>query len=67
MKRFCIFYYRASEWLGKPIEWVVCKCQAKIKRGESFSASMDRHVPTVAKQTDAEINKEEVPSRTSLD
>jgi hypothetical protein len=32
MKRLCVFYYKAPEWLGKPVKWIVCKeCQKKLK------------------------------------
>jgi uncharacterized protein YlaI len=35
MKRLCIFYKHADRWIGKPIEWIVCKeCQRKIQRGD---------------------------------
>ena len=34
VKRLCVFYYRADEWLGKRVEWIVCKeCQRKLVRG----------------------------------
>ena len=33
MKRLCVFYYKAYEWLDKPINWIVCKeCQRKLAK-----------------------------------
>lgn len=35
MKRLCIFYKFADKWLGKKIEWIVCKaCQKRLLKGE---------------------------------
>lgn len=34
MKRLCVFYYKAYEWLGKPIDWIICKeCQRDLAKG----------------------------------
>ena len=34
MKRLCVFYYKAHEWLGCNVEWIVCKeCQKKLRCG----------------------------------
>ena len=34
MKRLCVFYYKAYEWLGKPIDWIICKeCQRGLAKG----------------------------------
>jgi len=34
MKRLCVFYKYAAKFVGKPIEWMVCKeCQRKLQRG----------------------------------
>jgi len=34
MKRLCVFYKSAAKFVGKPIEWIVCKeCQRKLQRG----------------------------------
>lgn len=44
MKRLCMFYKKANEWVGKPIEWIICKeCQKKILRGHYFVAQIFRH------------------------
>lgn len=35
MKRLCVFYYLAAEWIGRPVEWIVCKeCQRRLQRGD---------------------------------
>jgi len=32
-----VFYYKADGWLGRKIEWIVCKeCQKKLVRGETL-------------------------------
>lgn len=37
MKRLCVFYYKAPLWLGKPVEWIVCKeCQKKLHEEAQF-------------------------------
>ena len=37
MKRLCVFYYKAHEWLKKPVEWIVCKeCQRQLAKGTSL-------------------------------
>lgn len=37
MKRLCIFYVFAADWLGKPVEWIVCKqCQKKLRKGSTL-------------------------------
>ena len=34
MKRLCVFYYKAHEWLGKPVNWIICKeCQRELAKG----------------------------------
>ena len=34
MRRLCVFYIYADAYLGRPVEWIVCKeCQQKIARG----------------------------------
>ena len=35
VKRLCVFYIRAYQWLGSTkVEWIVCKeCQKKLNRG----------------------------------
>lgn len=38
MKRLCVFYRLAQDWLGRPVEWIVCKeCQRKLQRGENLA------------------------------
>ena len=40
MKRLCVFYYRAHEWLGKRVQWIVCReCQRRLQRGHIFHVS----------------------------
>ena len=35
MKRLCIFYKNADAYIGKQIDWIVCKqCQRKLRSGE---------------------------------
>lgn len=35
VKRLCVFYKFADKWVGKKIEWIVCKeCQKKLRAGE---------------------------------
>lgn len=42
MKRLCVFYYRAEEWVGKRVEWIVCKeCSKKIREGERLQVAYD--------------------------
>lgn len=37
MKRLCIFYKYAGNYLGKPIDWIVCKeCQKKLHYGTGW-------------------------------
>jgi len=35
MKRLCVFYKQATQWVGnKKVEWIVCKeCQKKLRNG----------------------------------
>jgi hypothetical protein len=34
VKRLCVFYYKAHEWLGKPVNWIICKeCQSELAKG----------------------------------
>jgi len=35
MKRLCVFYKQASQWIGnKKVEWIICKgCQKKLRNG----------------------------------
>lgn len=41
MKRLCVFYYRADEWLGKRVEWIVCReCQRKLQRGMTLRSQI---------------------------
>lgn len=33
-KRLCVFYKVAEQWIGKDVEWIVCKhCQRLIEKG----------------------------------
>ena len=35
MKKLCVFYKDAEEWIGKRIDWIVCKeCAKKLRDGE---------------------------------
>ena len=46
MKRLCVFYKHADRWIGKPIEWMVCKeCQRKIQRGDARLKAGIRALP----------------------
>lgn len=45
MKRLCVFYkghkQSAEDWLGKLVEWVVCKeCQKKLQKGERLELGL---------------------------
>jgi len=38
MKRLCVYYRLAEQWLGKPVQWIVCKeCQAKLRKAKRLS------------------------------
>jgi hypothetical protein len=40
MKRLCVFYYKAFAYLGKPIDWIICKqCQCKLAKGEPLKVA----------------------------
>jgi hypothetical protein len=42
MRRLCVFYYKAAEWQGKPVQWIVCtKCRAKIRHCQLTSLLKD--------------------------
>jgi hypothetical protein len=35
MKKLCVFYKQAWKWLGKEVQWIVCKeCQKKLLAGK---------------------------------
>jgi hypothetical protein len=37
MKRLCIFYKNATEFIGKNIQWIVCQeCQKRLRNGEKI-------------------------------
>jgi hypothetical protein len=46
MKRLCIFYdspnrKTALDWLGKPVQWIICKkCQKLLAKGISLYSSL---------------------------
>jgi hypothetical protein len=48
MKRLCVFYdspsrKTARDWLGKSIQWIVCKkCQRVLARGVSLYSSLSK-------------------------
>lgn len=43
MKRLCVFYYKARDWVGKPVEWIVCKeCQKQLRKGEVLHAHLEK-------------------------
>lgn len=52
MKRLCVFYYRAHEWSGKPVEWIVCKeCSRRIAKGEKLISVLPNVKTARAKNT----------------
>lgn len=54
MKRLCVFYdtpkrRTASEWLGRNIEWIVCKrCQKILRSGKHIYTSLGKLVSRYA-------------------
>ncbi len=46
MRRICVFYdsssrRTASDWLGKPVQWIICKkCQKLLAKGVSLYSSL---------------------------
>ena len=46
MKRLCVFYCRPQQWLGKPVEWIVCKeCQRELQRGHKLKVFFNAKKP----------------------
>src|SRR5579859_4093418 len=61
MKRLCVFYKRAHDWLGKPIEWIVCKeCQKRLRRGEWLNLSYQVGAPDTLRKAPARPVLEEL-------
>lgn len=43
MKRLCVFYYKAYEWLGCNVEWIICKkCQKELRVGSALRTHWTR-------------------------
>jgi hypothetical protein len=48
MKRLCVFYdsptrRTARDWLGKPVQWIICKeCQKLLTKGETLYSSLSK-------------------------
>lgn len=44
MKKVCMFNKKAGKWVGKLVEWIVCKdCQKKLFHGHYFVAQIFRY------------------------
>lgn len=44
MRKLCVFYKNAEQFLGKKIKWIVCqKCQKKLHRSEYLVCPVASH------------------------
>lgn len=51
MKRLCVFYKHAATYIGKPIEWIVCReCQKHLHSGDIHLRSGLAHAESVDNQ-----------------